>query len=96
MANEIKYLSYSGLERYTKSLFEIIDENPRVKTASFETTENIDLTTGRVAVLITGDCNEFGGIILKKEYNSTSKLYKYQCQGFFPSALQQHGCRCRP
>ncbi|MBO7210093.1 MAG: hypothetical protein J6V44_03650 [Methanobrevibacter sp.] len=80
-----QFWNAENYEPYTEihfTNFEIIDENPRVKTASFETTENIDMMNGRVAVLITGDCNEFGGIILKKEYNNTSKLYKYQCQGF--------------
>lgn len=63
--------------------FEMQDEYPRIRTASFETTENIDLTEGRVAVLIAGDsCNDFGGIIIKKDYDSKNKIYKYQCQGF--------------
>lgn len=62
--------------------FTMEDEYPRVRTATFETTENIDLTQGRVAVLIAGDCNDFGGIIIKKDYDSKKKIYKYQCQGF--------------
>ena len=63
--------------------FEMQDEYPRIRTASFESTENIDLTEGRVAVLIAGDsCNDFGGIIIKKDYDSKNKIYKYQCQGF--------------
>ena len=62
--------------------FTMEDEYPRIRTATFETTENIDLTEGRVAVLIAGDCNDFGGIIIKKDYDSKKKIYKYQCQGF--------------
>jgi len=62
--------------------FEIQEENPRIRTATFESPDNIDLTEGRVAVLITGDCNDFGGIIIKKEHDAKTGLYKYQCQGF--------------
>ncbi len=68
-------------EIYFKN-FEIIDENPRVMTASFDSPLKIDLTSGRVAVLITGEVNDFGGIILKREYDAENKIYKYQCQGF--------------
>lgn len=62
--------------------FEVTEEFPRSQTMEFETTENIDLTSGRVAVLLKGDCNTFGGIILSKSYDSKNHLYKYQCQGF--------------
>ena len=67
--------------------FEIQEENPRIRTATFESPDNIDLTEGRVAVLITGDCNDFGGIIIKKTHDSKSGIYKYQCQGFLDRIL---------
>ncbi|RAP45801.1 MAG: hypothetical protein BZ134_00315 [Methanosphaera sp. SHI1033] len=62
--------------------FKVVEEFPRTMTAEFETIENIDLTQGRVAVLITGDCNPFGGIIISKQYNSKEGNYTYKCQGF--------------
>lgn len=62
--------------------YELQDEYPRVRTANFESPDNIDLTEGRVAVHITGDCNDFGGIIIKKEHDNKTGLYRYQCQGF--------------
>lgn len=77
--NTENYTPYSEI-RFTN--FEITEENPRIQTATFETLENIDMTSGRVAILITGDCNDFGGIIIKKEYDPETFIYKYQCQGF--------------
>ena len=68
---QIKFTNYTLEEEY-----------PRIRTATFESPENIDLTEGRVAVLITGDCNDFGGIIIKKTHDHKTGLYKYQCQGF--------------
>ena len=74
--------NYTQPEEIIFKNFEIIDENPRVMTASFDSPTKIDLTSGRVAVLITGEVNDFGGIILKRDYDSQNKMYKYQCQGF--------------
>ena len=74
--------NYGPYEEVHFTNFEIIDEYPRVKTATFESRDKIDLSNGRVAVLITGDCNDFGGIILERTYDSENMLYKYQCQGF--------------
>lgn len=74
--------NYTDPEEIVYSNFEIVDENPRVMTASFDSPLKIDLTSGRVAVMITGEVNDFGGIILKREYDSKNKIYKYQCQGF--------------
>ncbi|WP_292474171.1 hypothetical protein [Methanosphaera sp.] len=62
--------------------FEVTEEFPRTQTMEFETTKNIDLTSGRVAVLLKGDCNTFGGILIDKQYDSKTHLYSYQCQGF--------------
>lgn len=74
--------NYTTPEEIVFKNFEIIDENPRVMTASFDSPVKIDLTSGRVGVFITGEVNDFGGIILKREYDSNNKIYKYQCQGF--------------
>lgn len=67
--------------------FRIKDENPRIKTATFETTERLDILDGRDAVLITGDCNDFGGIIIKHEYSRQNHVWKYTCQGFLDRIL---------
>lgn len=74
--------NYNEPEKIVFTNYELQEEYPRVRTANFETPVNIDLTEGRVAVLITGECNDFGGIIIKKDYDSKTKLFKYQCQGF--------------
>lgn len=74
--------TYTEYEEVRFTNFEMQDEYPRIRTASFESPDNIDLTEGRVAVLIAGDCNDFGGIIIKKTFDSEKRLYKYQCQGF--------------
>ncbi|WP_455644824.1 hypothetical protein [Methanosphaera sp.] len=80
-----QFWNYENYEPYTEipfTNFSVVEEFPRTQTADFETTENIDLTSGRVAVMIAGDCNTFGGIILSKSYNSSTGLYTYKCQGF--------------
>lgn len=74
--------TYTDYEQVEFTNFTMSDEYPRVRNATFESPVNIDLTEGRVAVLITGDCNDFGGIIIKKTFNTETRLYKYNCQGF--------------
>lgn len=74
--------NYEPYEEIQFTNFKVVEEFPRTLTAEFETTENIDLTSGRVAVLIKGDCNPFGGIILSKKYDNKDGLYTYKCQGF--------------
>ncbi|RAP46447.1 MAG: hypothetical protein BZ136_07515 [Methanosphaera sp. rholeuAM74] len=66
----------------------ITDEDPHVKTCIFETTMEIPLLEGRDAILVTGDdCNDFGGIVLKKEKNSENGIWEYTCQGFLERVL---------
>ncbi|RAP44349.1 MAG: hypothetical protein BZ136_08975 [Methanosphaera sp. rholeuAM74] len=80
-----QFWNNANYEPYTEIAFidfEVTEAFPRSQTMEFETTENIDLTCGRVAVLLKGDCNTFGGIILKKDFDSKNRTYKYQCQGF--------------
>lgn len=74
--------NFNPYEEITFTNFRITEEYPRIKTAEFTSRQKIELFSGRVAVLITGDCNDFGGIIIDREYDSQNKLYKYQCQGF--------------
>ena len=74
--------NFNPYEEITFTNFEITEEYPRIKTATFESKQKIELFNGRTAVLITGDCNDFGGIIIDREYDSINKIYKYQCQGF--------------
>lgn len=80
-----QYWNVENYEDYVEipfTNFERTEENPRIQTATFETTERLDVLDGRDAILITGDCNDFGGIILEHEYDSTKKIWKYTCQGF--------------
>ena len=74
--------NFNPYEEISFTNFRITEEYPRIKTAEFTSRQKIELMSGRVAVIITGDCNDFGGIIISRDYDSTNKLYKYQCQGF--------------
>ena len=61
--------------------YEIIETDPRVKTAKFTTSEYIDLTDGQVWIHISSPYHEnFGGKILKDEFNKDNGLYTYQVQ----------------
>ena len=61
--------------------YQIKETDMRIKTASFESPQNLDLTTGQYCVLITSPYHEnFSGIILKKDYDKETGLYTYQCQ----------------
>ena len=61
--------------------YEITETDPRVKTAKFTTSEYFDLTDGQIWVHISSPYHEnFGGKILKVEYNEDNGLYTYQCQ----------------
>lgn len=77
--NEQNYTPYTEIP-FTD--FTVTEEFPRTMSMEFDTTENIDLTSGRVAVLLRGDCNPFGGIVIDKDYNSDKGLYTYAAQGF--------------
>lgn len=61
--------------------YEITETDPRVKTAKFTTSEYFDLTAGQIWVNISSPYHEnFGGKILKVEFNKDNGLYTYQCQ----------------
>lgn len=61
--------------------YEITETDPRVKTAKFTTSEYFDLTDGQIWVHISSPYHEnFGGKILKVDFNKDNGLYTYQCQ----------------
>ena len=61
--------------------YEITETDPRVKTAKFTTKEYFDLTAGILWVYISSPYHEnFGGKILKADYDKDKGLYTYQCQ----------------
>lgn len=61
--------------------YEITETDPRVKTAKFTTSKYMDLTKGRRWVYITSPYHEnFGGQVLKVDYDKSTGLYTYQCQ----------------
>ena len=61
--------------------YEIIETDPRVKTAKFVTNEYFDLTDGQIWVNISCPYHEnFGGRILNVDFNKDNGLYTYQCQ----------------
>lgn len=74
--------NYHDYQEIVFTKFDVTEEFPRQTSATLTTPVNIDLTTGRVACLITGECNSFSGIIIDKKYDATKKLYDYQLHGF--------------
>ena len=61
--------------------YEITETDPRVKTAKFTTTEYFDLTGGPLWAYIASPYHEnFGGKIIKVDYDKDKGLYTYQCQ----------------
>ena len=60
----------------------VTEEDYESPTAEFVTHEKIDLFSGEVYVLITGDPGEFGGIIIKREGPDKNGMYTYTCQDY--------------
>ena len=61
--------------------YEITETDPRVKTAKFTTPVYIDLTGGQTWAYISSPYHEnFGGKVLKVDFDKDKKLYTYQCQ----------------
>lgn len=61
--------------------YEITETDPRVKTAKFTSNVYVDLTFGRSWIYISSPYHEnFGGQILKVDYDKNTGLYTYQCQ----------------
>lgn len=72
---------WDGYVRIVWEKYTITETDFRVKTATFSTPQYIDLTTGTYAILITTPLHEdFGGVIMNVEYDSTTGMYNYQCQ----------------
>ena len=65
------------------SKYSIKESDMRIKTASFDSPQFIDLTTGLYAVKIVSKYHEnFAGIILDVDYDEDKEMYSYQCQDF--------------
>lgn len=63
------------------SEFTITESDLRVKTAEFESPYDIDLTKGRVCCWIQRKWGDnFGGVILSKEFDADTGIYTYSCQ----------------
>lgn len=63
------------------SEFDITETDLRVKTATFSSPYDIDLTKGRVCCWIQRKYGDnFGGVILTKEFDKESGMYNYTCQ----------------
>lgn len=61
--------------------FTITETDLRVKTATFDSPYDIDLTKGQVCLWIQRKYGDnFGGIILSKEFDKESGMYTYTCQ----------------
>ena len=65
------------------SKYNIKESDMRIKTASFDSPQYIDLTTGLYAVKIVSKYHEnFAGVILDVDYDEDKGMYSYQCQDF--------------
>ena len=65
------------------SKYSIKESDMRIKTATFDSPQYIDLTTGLYAVKIVSPYHEnFAGIILDVDYDEDKGIYSYQCQDF--------------
>ena len=63
------------------SKYQIKETDMRQKTATFTSPQYLDLTTGVFCVMIISPYHEnFGGLILKVDYDEDIGLYEYQCQ----------------
>lgn len=66
----------------------ITNEDPEIKTATIETTEELPILEGRDAILISGDdCNDFSGICIKKEKNTENGMWEYTVHGWLDRIL---------
>ena len=71
----------NGMKNIHWSKYQIKETDMRQKTATFTSPEYLDLTTGVFAVMIISPYHEnFGGLILKVDYDEDTGLYEYQCQ----------------
>ena len=78
-----QYCMFDDAQMIHWSKYQIKETDMRIKTATFTSPQYIDLTTGQYCVLITSPYHEdFGGVLLKVEYDKDTGLYQYQCQDF--------------
>ena len=82
-ANRVWYSDWKTKHLVNWSKYTIKETDFRAKTATFSSPDYFDLTTGSYHILITSPHHEdFGGVILKVDYDETTGLYDYQCQDF--------------
>ena len=73
--------SHSTYDEIYWSKYQIKETDHRTKTATFTSNNYLDLTTGSYRVMITSPMHEdFGGVVLKVEYDPKTELYNYTCQ----------------
>lgn len=77
----VKKLIDSGTAEIQFQKYQIKETDMRIKTATFTSPQLFDLTNKIYAVYIISDYHEnFGGVILKAEYDPDNDLYSYTCQ----------------
>ena len=76
-------ISWKSKIKMWYSKYTIKESDMRIKTATFDSPQFIDLTTGLYAVKIVSPYHEnFAGIILEVTYDEKKGMYSYQCQDF--------------
>ena len=76
-------ISWKSKIKMWYSKYSIKESDMRIKTATFDSPQYIDLTTGLYAVRIVSKYHEnFAGIILEVTYDEDKGIYSYQCQDF--------------
>lgn len=63
-------------------LYDIDEDGYREKSASIKTIHHLDLTAGSWIVLITGEHENFAGVILTEDYDIGNNTYTYKCKDF--------------
>lgn len=82
-ATDMPYTKWEVKHLINWKRYQIKETDFRAKTATFTSSDYFDLTTGVYQVLITSPHHEdFGGVILKVDYDEDTGLYDYQCQDF--------------
>ena len=85
-----QFWSRENFEEYQEINFKkahLNETDPGNVTATFETKEDLPMLTGRTAVLINGDCNPFGGIVIEKTYHRSEGVWKYLAHGFLDRVM---------
>ena len=79
--NKLK-IDWRGSQELPFISYDIDEEGYREKTASIKTVQHLDLSAGTYIVLITGNHENFAGVVLTEDYDAANNTYTYKCKDF--------------